>query len=79
LTLQYTLQHKLEHILKHTPQHTPQHTATGAILGITSVVMEAARADTPSDDLKVDGEVEGWGRDPKKYTGSMWGMGSSTI
>jgi len=26
-----------------------------------------------------DGEVGGWGRDPKKCTGSIWGMGSSTI
>jgi len=25
------------------------------------------------------GEVGGWGRDPKKCTGSIWGMGSSTI
>ena len=24
-------------------------------------------------------EVGGWGRDPKKCTGSIWGMGSSTI
>jgi len=24
-------------------------------------------------------EVEGWGRDPKKCTGRVWGMGSSTI
>ena len=27
----------------------------------------------------LDGEVGGWGRDPKKCTGSIWGMGSSTI
>ena len=25
------------------------------------------------------GEVGGWGRDPKKCTGSIWGMGSSNI
>ena len=25
------------------------------------------------------GEVGGWGRDPKKCTGSIWGMGSNTI
>jgi len=25
------------------------------------------------------GEVGGWGRDPNKCTGSIWGMGSSTI
>ena len=25
------------------------------------------------------GEVGGWGRDPKKFTGRDWGMGSSTI
>ena len=25
------------------------------------------------------GEVGGWGRDPKKYMGRDWGMGSSTI
>ena len=25
------------------------------------------------------GEVRGWGRDPKKCTGRDWGMGSSTI
>ena len=25
------------------------------------------------------GEVGGWGRDPKKCRGSIWGMGSSTI
>ena len=24
-------------------------------------------------------EVGGWGGDPKKCTGSIWGMGSSTI
>ena len=28
---------------------------------------------------KSDGEVGGWGRDPKKCTGRDWGMGSSTI
>ena len=27
----------------------------------------------------VSWEVGGWGRDPKKCTGSIWGMGSSTI
>ena len=26
-----------------------------------------------------EGEVGGWGRDPKKCTGRGWGMGSSTI
>ena len=26
-----------------------------------------------------DGEVGGWGRDQKKFTGRDWGMGSSTI
>ena len=28
---------------------------------------------------KTLGEVGGWGRDPKKCTGSIWGMGSNTI
>ena len=28
---------------------------------------------------KPQGEVGGWGRDPKKCTGRDWGMGSSTI
>jgi len=28
---------------------------------------------------RVQGEVGGWGRDPKKCTGRDWGMGSSTI
>ena len=28
---------------------------------------------------RADGEVRGWGRDPKKCTGRDWGMGSSTI
>ena len=30
-------------------------------------------------DTDADQEVGGWGRDPKKYTGRDWGMGSSTI
>ena len=29
--------------------------------------------------LSSRGEVGGWGRDPKKFTGRDWGMGSSTI
>ena len=41
----------------------------------------ASRDELVESSIRPDehGEVEGWGRDPKKCTGRDWGMGSSTI
>jgi len=47
-------------------QHTATHCNTRFSLGRERILLSRR-------------EVGGWGRDPKKCTGSIWGMGSSTI
>ena len=55
--------------------NTIQYTTTLVVVyWIVSVVTYIAQSNIPRQ-----GEVEGWGRDPKICTGRHWGMGSSTI
>jgi len=78
-TLTYTHKHTHAHTHTHTHAHTHTHKQEEEEGEEEGQEESLCRCLAAGDCDGSEGEVGGWGRDPKKCTGRDWGMGLSTI